>query len=221
MTFHLRQTRAVRRWLALPLLAVVTACSAPTQQFPGSKADGAYFAAPREWRNISFADLQRYEKSSSNPDVVDRASMVRYEIALTPSKEVSAKDVFSLAPVDQPVAFMRIRDLFPEEINSASYNSLRSVLVPLSRMVTNPQTGDAPFDLIDDFEVADKGGRGVRTIYRITLQGQEQVIDQTAVTSDDRRTLYVFVIRCTTECYNKNEKLMTTIADSFSVKGPR
>lgn len=212
---------AVRALFALPLIAVLTACAAPTEQFPGSKTDGAFFAAPHEWKSISMAQLQKYEKSSSNPDVVDRAQMVRYEVALTPSEEITAKDVFSLAPVDQPVAFMRIRDLYPEEINSVSYNTLRSVLVPLSRMVTDPQQGDAPFDLIDDYEVADKGGRGVRTVYRITLQGKEQVIDQTAVTSEDRRTLYVFVIRCTTTCYNNNEKLMTKIADSFSVKGPR
>ena len=211
----------MQHWRAFILLIVLTSCSTPTDQFPGSKDDGAYFAAPREWRKISFAQLQNFEKSSTNQDVIDRASMVRYEVALTPSVEIKAKDVFALTPVDVPVAFMRIRDLFPEEVNSVSYNSLRSVLVPLSQMVTDPQEGDAPFDLIDDFEVADQGGRGVRTIFRITLNGEEQVIDQTAVVSEDRRTIYVFVIRCTTTCYNNNQKLMTKIADSFSVKGPR
>jgi len=217
----LRQTNAVRRLLFIPLAVVLVACAAPTEQYPGSKSEGTFFSAPRNWHTLSFDELKSYEMKSSNSDVIDRAQMVRYEVAASPNKKIAPKDVFSLSPVDQPVAFLRVRDLYPDEINSVSYNTLRSVLVPLSRMVNNPQAGDAPFDLIDDFEVADKGGRGVRTIFRITLDGVEQVIDQTAVTSDDRRTLYVFVIRCTTKCYNSNEKLMTDIADSFSVKGPR
>lgn len=207
--------------IALTSIALLTACSAPTQQYPGSKKEGVFFSVPKDWREISFAQLQKYEKSSSNSDVLDRASMVRYEVAYTTDPKVTAKDVFALTTTDKPVVFMRVRDLFADEINSVSYNTLRSVLVPLTRLVNEPQAGDPTFDLYDDYEVGDTGGRGVRTIYRINLDGKDQVIDQTALTSDDRRILYVFVIRCSTTCYNKNKDLMTKISDSFSVKGPR
>ena len=218
---YLRQNAAVRRLSVIISIILLTGCAAPTQQYPGSKKEGVFFAVPQDWREISFKSLQKFELASENMDVVDRASMVRYEVAYTTDKKISAKDVFDLTPTDKPLAYLRIRDLYGDEINNISYNSLRSVLVPLARMVSDPQDDDPEFDLIDDFEVSDKGGRGIRTIYRITLDGKEQVIDQTALTSEDRRILYVFVMRCTTACYNKNKDLMTKISDSFSVKGPR
>ena len=221
LLFYLGQNAAMRRFIAIFSIVLLAGCAAPSQQYPGSKKEGVFFTVPQEWREISFKKLQAFERASKDMDVVDRAEMVRYEVAYTTDAKLSAKDVFDLTPTDNPLAYLRVRDLYGDEINSISYNSLRSVLVPLARMVSDPQADDPAFDLIDDFEVSDKGGRSIRTIYRITLDGKEQVIDQTALTSEDRRILYVFVIRCTTQCYNKNKDLMTKISDSFSVKGPR
>ena len=211
----------MRRLPILLTILLLTGCSAPTQQYPGSKKEGTFFAAPKSWHAIDMKSLQKYEKASTNSDVVDRASMVRFEVALSPNKNLSAADIFSLRVTDQPIAFLRVRDIYANEVNSVSYNSLRSVLVPVTRIITQPRNDDPELDLIDDYEVSDKGGRGVRTIYRVTVDGKSQVIDQQALISDDRRTLYVFVVRCSNECYNKNKEVMTKMADSFSVRGAR
>lgn len=199
----------------------LTGCTAPSQKYPGSKSEGVFFTVPYSWREISPKALEKYQKDTGNTGVMDRLSMVRYEIAYTTDPNIGPHEVFSLSATDKPVAFLRVRTLFPDEVNNISYNVLRNILIPVSQIVTDPKASDPPLDLVDDYEVADKGARGVRTIYRVTLEGKEQVIDQTAMTSPDRSILYVFVIRCSTQCYNKNKTLMTKISDSFSVKGPR
>ena len=211
----------MRRALALIALLALTSCSSPSQQYPGSKTEGVFFTVPNDWKSISMKALQNYELSSTNPDVVDRASLVRYEVAYSPDISLQPKSVFSQEVTDEPVALLRVRDLYAEEVNAVSYNVLRSILFPIPRMVLDPQEGDPAFELLDDYEVADKGGRGVRTIYRITVNGVEQTVDQTAVMSNDHRILYAFIIRCSSECYAKNKKVMTEISDSFSIKGPR
>ena len=207
--------------VSLATALLLSGCSAPSQKYPGSKSEGVFFTVPNDWREISTRELKNFERKSGDSDVLDRLALVRYEVAYTKGKDFTAKDVFSLSPTEQPIAFLRVRDLNVDEINGVSYNSLRSILVPLHRMVTNPEPTDPAFDILDDYEVADKGARGVRTIYKITIDGKEQIIDQTAMTSNDRRILYVFVIRCETKCYQKDEKLFTKISDTFSVKGPR
>ena len=211
----------MRRAFALIALVALSACSSPTQQYPGSKDEGVFFTVPNHWKSISMAELQKYENASSNPDVVDRAALVRYEVGYSPDKAITPHDIFSQEVTDQPVALLRVRDLYADEVNAVSYNVLRSILFPIPRMVLDPQESDPTFELLDDYEVADKGGRGVRTVYRISINGREQTVDQTAVMSPDHRILYAFIIRCSSECYAKNKKVMTEISDSFSIKGPR
>lgn len=221
LTRTLRQNMGMRRALALMLALLLTACSGASQQYPGSKKEGVFFTVPNDWKEISMERLQKFERSSTSSAVLNRAALVRYEVAYSPNGKLEPLDVFSQAETDQPVALLRVRDLSAEEVNAVSYNVLRSILFPIPQIVLQPQAGDPPFELIDDFEVADKGGRGVRTIYRITIDGVEQTVDQTAVTSNDHRILYAFIIRCSSACYKKNQKLMTKISDSFSIKGAR
>jgi hypothetical protein len=72
-----------------------------------------------------------------------------------------------------------------------------------------------------DQEVVQKGARGVQTVYSFSIDGKEQTINQTSLMANDRTKLYIFVVRCTTECYNKNKKKIEEIVSSFTVEGAR
>jgi len=77
------------------------------------------------------------------------------------------------------------------------------------------------FSILSDQEIVEKGARGVRTVYTITIDDVKQTISQTALMSNDRTTMYIFVVRCETSCFKKNTKTINEIVNSFTVRGAR
>lgn len=211
--------RGVGGFVVLALL--LTSCGQPTQKYGASKSEGVYFTVPISWHEIPMSSLNALEAKSTAVGAAEKLALVKWQEAYSPDKSIGAKQTFSLTPTDSPVAFVRVRDLFPDEINAVSYNTLRDIVQPVTEWVSNPTATTPLYNIIDDHEVVQKGGRGVRTIYNFIDSGISQTIDQTALMSPDHAKLYVFVVRCTTTCYNKNIKVISRIADSFTVRGPK
>jgi hypothetical protein len=201
-------------------LAMLSACT-PSKQYAGSKDDGAFFAVPNGWTKISTAALNKEESMSADQASLDRLSMVTYQVGFTKAKKISAREVFMLNPTDQPVVFARFRDLFPEERNSISLNALRDVILPVTQYQDGTKVNDRNFQLFDDQEVVEKGGKGVNLLYSFDYNGVNQTINQVALYSNDQNKIYLFVIRCSTTCYNKNIDEIDQIVKSFTVRGAR
>lgn len=207
---------------AASLLCALTlsSCSS-SQQYAGSKDDGAFFAVPNGWYQISNQELNKEEGKSTNQDDLDRLSMVTYQVGFSAVKKVTPEQVFLLDPTDHPVVFARFRDLFPEERNSISLNSLRNVILPVTDLLEGNIENTRNFQLIDDQEIIDRGGTGVNLIYSFDFEGVNETINQTALYSTDKSKIYLFIARCTTECYNKNSDQIEKIVNSFTVRGAR
>lgn len=205
--------------IAALIATLVTGCSAPSQKYGASKSEGVFFTVPNGWHEITTDALNKFEGAAKDQAAKDKSAMVKWQVAFSSGKEISPSQVFSLKSTDNPVAFARVRTLYPGEANAVSYNILRNIIVPLTEWVNNPTDTTPVYDIIDDYEVVEKGARGVRTIYSFTDQGISQTFDQTAMISEDRQKIYLFIIRCSTDCYNKNEKVMTKISNSFTVRG--
>lgn len=203
------------------LALVLTGCGEPTQKYGASKSEGVYFTVPVTWHRITMSALNALEAKSTATGASEKLAYVRWQEAYSPDEKIGAKQTFSLTPTNSPLAFVRVRDLFPDEVNAVSYNTLRDIVQPVTEWVNNPTSTTPVYNIIDDHEVIQKGGRGVRTIYNFIDSGVSQTIDQTALMSLDHAKIYVFVVRCTTVCYNKNIKEISRIADSFTVRGPR
>ena len=207
---------------AIAVLALIlTGCGQPTQKYGASKSEGVYFTVPVTWHEIPMSALNALEAKSTAAGATEKLAYVKWQEAFSPDEHVGAKQAFSLTPTNSPLAFVRVRELFPDEINAVSYNTLRDIVQPVTEWVTNPTSTTPIYNIIDDHEVVQKGGRGVRTIYNFIDAGISQTIDQTALMSPDHAKIYVFVVRCTTICYNKNIKEISRIADSFTVRGPK
>jgi hypothetical protein len=213
--------RPVIALLGIALVLGLTGCGESSKLYPASKSEGVFFSVPTNWKALSTASLNKYEKESTEPEGAARQALVKWQIAYTTNKKLKAAEVFNLTAPTKPLAFARVRDLESSEINSVSYNTLRDVIVPVTQIIEGDDPSAPDFQILVDQEVVQKGARGVQTVYSFSIDGKEQTINQTTLMANDRTKLYIFVVRCTTECYNKNKKKIEEIVSSFTVEGAR
>ena len=213
--------RPVIALLGIALVLGLTGCGESSKLYPASKSEGVFFSVPTNWKALSTASLNKYEKESTDPEAESRQALVKWQIAYTTNKKLKVPEVFNLTAPSQPLVFARVRDLESSEINSVSYNTLRDVIVPVTSIITGDDPSAPDFQILVDQEVVQKGARGVQTVYSFSIDDKEQTINQTSLMSNDRTTMYIFVVRCTTECYAKNKKKIEEIVSSFTVEGAR
>ena len=207
--------------LGTALVLGLTGCGESSKLYPASKSEGVFFSVPTSWKALSTASLNKYEKESTEPEGAARQALVKWQIAYTTNKKLKVSEVFNLTAPSQPLVFARVRDLESSEINSVSYNTLRDVIVPVTSIINGDDPSAPDFQILVDQEVVQKGARGVQTVYSFSIDDKEQTINQTSLMSNDRTTMYIFVVRCTTECYAKNKKKIEEIVSSFTVEGAR
>lgn len=205
--------------MALSLL--LTGCGESSKIYAASKADGVFFSVPKTWNGISTAALNKYEKSGEDSQSESRQALVRWQVAYSSDPKLKVSQVFTLKPPSSPLIFVRVRDLTSPEINDFSYNSLRDVITPITKLNQGVDLGVPDFKILDDGEVVEKGARGVQTIYSFSLDGVEQTLNQVVLLSNDRTVLYIFMARCATTCYNKNKKVIEEIVKSYTVLGAK
>jgi hypothetical protein len=213
--------RSLIALLGIALVLGLTGCGESSKLYPASKSEGVFFSVPTNWKALSTASLNKYEKESTEPEGAARQALVKWQIAYTTNKKLKVSEVFNLTAPSQPLVFARVRDLESSEINSVSYNTLRDVIVPVTQIIEGDDPSAPDFQILVDQEAVQKGARGVQTVYSFSIDGREQTINQTSLMSNDRTTMYIFVVRCTTECYNKNKKKIEEIVSSFTVEGAR
>ena len=213
--------RSMVALLGIALVLGLTGCGESSKLYPASKSEGVFFSVPTNWKALSTASLNKYEKESTEPEAAARQALVKWQIAYTTNKKLKVPEVFNLTAPSQPLVFARVRDLESSEINSVSYNTLRDVIVPVTQIIEGDDPSAPDFQILVDQEVVQKGARGVQTVYSFSIDGKEQTINQTSLMSNDRTKLYIFVVRCATECYNKNKKKIEEIVSSFTVEGAR
>lgn len=206
----------------LAAVAVLSGCGTPTQKYAADKKEGVYFTVPYSWHQITGASITKRELQSTATGAADRAASVLWQEAFTPSSEYGSSDVLNLKAPTKPLVYVRVRNLLPDEVGVVSYNSLRNIIVPLTTWASGTDATAPALNVLDDREIVQKIARGVRTVYRFAETGKpSQTINQTALVSDDRSTIYVLIVRCTTECYDKNQTVLNKISDSFTVRGTR
>ena len=213
--------RSLIALLGIALVLGLTGCGESSKLYPASKSEGVFFSVPTNWKALSTASLNKYEKESTEPEAAARQALVKWQIAYTTNKKLKVPEVFNLTAPSQPLVFARVRDLESSEINSVSYNTLRDVIVPVTQIIEGDDPSAPDFQILVDQEVVQKGARGVQTVYSFSIDDKEQTINQTSLMSNDRTTMYIFVVRCTTECYAKNKKKIEEIVSSFTVEGAR
>lgn len=207
--------------LALISALALSGCGVPSQKYASDKKEGVYFSIPNSYRKITQKELSKAESENTAVGASERAATVIWQEAYTPNKNYNASTVLNIKTPEDPIVFIRTRNLMGEEINSISYNSMRDVIVPLTSWVNGSKTAPE-FDITLDEERVEKGARGVRSEYWFTSSdGEKQTVNQTTLLSTDHTKIYILIIRCSNQCFEKNRKILTKISDSFTVRGAR
>ena len=215
--------RSVRTGIMLVIAtlcaALLTGCTQTSRYYATNKSDGVYFALPHGWKKVSQKELAAQESLSTATGAAERAASVHWQEAYVVDSTLDAKQVLSLKTPNTPIVYARVRSLLPEEINSVSYNSLRDLVVPLTGWV-NGTVKSPTLDIAVDEERVEKGARGVHSVFTFgNVDGTSQTIDQTALLSTDHTIIYVLMIRCSSQCYEKNRSTLEKVAASFTVRG--
>ena len=206
---------------ALVLTLALMGCAQPSQKYASNESEGVFFAIPNSYHLISQKDLSKAESANTASGAADRAATVIWQEAYSPNKSYTASTVLNIKTPDEPIVFIRTRNLMGDEINSISYNSMRDVIVPLTSWVDGTKTAPQ-YDISLDEERIEKGARGVRSEFWFTSSdGEKQTINQTTLLSTDHTKIYILIIRCSNACFDKNRKILTKISDSFTVRGAR
>ena len=215
-----RRRIATRTALVLVLLLSsmgLTSC-AQSKIYAGSKKESTFFTLPNGWKKISQNALNAKEAEANNGS--GTGTEVLWQEAYSLTGKITPADVFSLRGTPEPVVLGRVRVLSADEANSVSYNQLRDIIVPITTWLNDPTSAPSTFALIDDQERVERNARGIRTVFNYTgKDGVAQVIDETALVSDDRMTIYLLIIRSPADQYQKEKGVLDAIAASFTVKG--
>ena len=220
----MKEARLVRILGALAAsssILLLTGCFSSSFSYGESRSTGTYFRVPHGWHEITQSELTKVESASSDATVQERLSLLRWADAFSESSSISASQVLANKQVpESPIVFAQVRYLNGTEINAASYNTLRDVVLPITSWADGTITPPADLNIIDDSEVLQKGASGMHT--RISFTGSSkisEIFDQTALLSQDRRSIHIFIVRCSSSCFTKNASTLDEIVKSFTVRG--
>jgi len=206
--------------LTMASVLLLSGCAQSSQRYASNKDVGAYFTVPTEWTKINQKVLHKAEITGATAAGREKANLVLWQEAYSKVPNILPKEIFGLIPTEHPIAFTRVRQFTIEESNGVSLNSLRDLIIPVTKLYAGESSVVTDFVLLDDEEIIEKGARGVRTTFSFTPPGAlNETVKQTALISADRSTLYFFIVRCSTKCFKANSDEINKISDSFTVRG--
>lgn len=217
-----RSKRGALGLLGLALAFTLSSCSEPSKIYSKNQQLGVFFTVPNGWYQIPEEEIRSYEVEGADAAAKTKADLVLWQEAYSESKETSAKNLLQLEAPKALTAFARVRALTVEESDAMSYNGLRNLILPVTDLITGQSQIVDEFQLLDEKEVVGESARGLETVFSFTPKGgTNETVHQTALLANDRRSIYFFLVRCTTECFNESEKSVSEIVKSFTVKGNR
>lgn len=200
------------------LLAV--ACGSSEFTYVSNPDDRTYVRLPAEWQAIDQGELATaLGLDPGVPAAEHGVWMEGYDADLLPSP---AHLIGPHAPA--PTGLVLVQDIPAPMRGQYSLDRLRDLFQPVSPTGREALAAD-PAGLLTDFSLlADEvltpgdGIRGVHVVYRYRISGGPmQVFDKTAYVNDDASKLFLFVARCSAECYGQRQDEIARVVSSFTV----
>ena len=214
-------TRVLLLLCTAAVVAALAGCGAPEYTYVANSADRTYVKLPRSWQPIDKKALD--DAIGLDPSLSDEERGLWLE-AYDADSSPSPLHLFGpSAPA--PAAFVSVQQV-PESVRGQfSLDKLRDLFYPVSPRAReaaelDPTSGLTDFALVsDEVLTPGKGLRGVHSVFRYRMgDGPPQMIDQTAYLNDDASKLYMFFVRCSTECYEQRQKEIGNVVSSFTVR---
>lgn len=220
MRFRTAQGVIVVRFVAILAILGVAGCGASEYTYITNSDDRTYLRIPTSWQAVGEDELVLALGMDPDIPVADQGVWIAaYDAAPSPS----AANL--LGPhVAEPIVFVFVQDVPPRIRGQYSLDRLRDLFQPVSPMARQ-QAGADPASILSNFALlADEvltpvdGIHGVHVVYRYRISGGPyQVFDKIALVNDDASKLYVFVARCSAECYGQRRPEIDRVVSSFTV----
>ena len=203
------------------LVALVAGCGSPDYTYVTNSTDRTYLKVPTTWRQIDGKAMDDAIGFDSTLTEEERGLWFEgYDADDAPSP------LHLFGPsASAPAAFVSVQQI-PESVRGQfSLDKLRDLFYPVSPSAReaaemDPTSGLTDFALVsDEVLTPGKGLRGVHSVFRYRMgDGPPQMIDQTAYLNDDASKLYMFFVRCSTECYQQRQQEIGNVVSSFTVR---
>lgn len=214
-----RRRWAVWCWVVVAVIAL-SACGAPEYTYVTNSADHTYLKIPHSWQPLDARALG--EAIGLDPSAKGDQGfwLAGYDADATPSTTHLLGQHASA-----PAVFIGVRDVPAAARGQISLDLLRDLFRPVSatargEAASDPTSPFTAFGLMDDEVLTPgKGLRGVHVVYRYRISGgPPQVFDQIAYINDDASKLYMFYVRCSSECYEQRKQEIANVVSSFTVR---
>jgi hypothetical protein len=117
-----------------------------------------------------------------------------------------------------PTGFSAVYVLDDSERDSINLKSLRNAIIPVD---PDPTSGTSNTEvLLQDDKVSRPGGfHGNREVFNLTTtDGPLMTVDKTTLIDKDSRVVYLFVIGCDSACFHRQQKTISQVVDSWTIK---
>jgi len=203
------------------LVALLAGCGAPEYTYVTNSTDRTYLKVPTSWRPID--DKAMNDAIGFDPTLTEEERGLWFE-AYDADAEPSPMHLFGPSAA-APAAFVGVQQIPESARGQFSLDRLRDLFYPVSPSAQeaaemDPTSGVSDLALVaDEVLTPGNGLRGVHSVFRYRVgDGPMQMMDQTAYLNDDASKLYMFFVRCSTECYEQRQKEIGNVVSSFTVR---
>lgn len=230
---------AVRRFLAVPVLALVVAagCSPSKFRYVAHSDTQTFLKVPRSWEMYDSDLLVEAEAvaveaaGEEAPSFVDQAFQGQLQWRVAFDGAADPEPVNAVSYANAPVVEVRVRQLTEDERDRVNVASLRNIFFPYDQLkaqlaqerAETPLEPNPPitssFRPLSEEEIQLEGGiRGSRLRFELRQNEQFYVIDQTALLDAQNSRVHVLLMRAAEAEFILQRKLLDEIASSFTVK---
>ena len=205
----------------LAAFVLMAGCAGPAYTYVTNSADHTYLKVPNTWRPID----QKAIDNALGLDTTVADSQRGLWLAGYDADAAPSPDHLFGAAATAPATLIGVQDVPESARGSYSLDKLRDLFYPVSpagqqQAAADPTSAVSDIAVMsDDVLTPGTGVRGVHTVFHYRVaNGPLQVMDQTLYLNDDASKLYLFFVRCSTECYQQRQKEITSVVSSFTVR---
>lgn len=211
----------VRAASAAVLALATVACAGSGYQYVADQDTQTYFKVPDDWRLYSQNELTT-QSGPINNEFRDAQNPTLFLQAFAANADAPVADLPN-AGADFPNGFTLVRTLSPTERDGFSLGAIRNLVFPLDQLAQDNPDSVVLFDA-KDISTA-QGMRGTQLIYSLRQStdavrqfDRSVTVNQTGMIDQLTQQVYLFVVFCTSDCYQRNKTAIDQVVQSWTVE---
>ncbi len=198
-------------WLVVAGVAL-GGCAGSGYEYVKSSENNAYFKVPKEWKVFDKEQiLGASEEKLSRTEESNLRFVSIFDGDPNPSLE------HELTTAKHPFGLVRVRELTLEERDTFSLSALRNEVVRIDDILEN-ELGEVELVEQPRSILKPKGLAGTRLVYTVKGPDGSFTVDQTGLVDPGTHVVYFFIVGCEATCFSENRRLISEVADSWTIK---